>query len=515
MPNAEPSAARPSAAHPEAVEPMSEILSGKLNEAAIRSRLDEVLRKLGRSTELEFQTGKGPADIYLPARRFVIETKTFGKADPGQRRVSGGETQFQQCNRYVLADHRRERQQLGLGFEESQPRFRREPWKAALTDGRRWWVWRWQVEPDGGLRSKPDAAEDVTFGKDQAAKAVDWLHSVTSETSGKLWIPKKQEELLELFMPFRDRLDGLYYDLSSDTPTGTKLKLWEEMLKGSGLALPKKEERRAGLFKDHTLLVTVARAVISDLADSDVDPVEVMADGFASWTQAREHDGPARQPGVEWINDLFKTVREYDWRQRGHDVLKVLYQGIIPKETRKAFGEYYTPDWLAEAVVKDLLDEDWLEHSAGSKADGVRGVGVLDPACGSGTFLFHAARRILCSEAVRRRHLSPVRRADLAAGLVSGIDIHPVAVEMSRATLLRALPANPTDGAAALRVFQGDSLLWNSQIKIGAEDEDGPATLGQGRWFEDDAGNFEIATPSNQRCAFQSVSRPGASSPSL
>ena len=63
---------------------------------------------------------------------------------------------------------------------------------------------------------------------------------------------------------------------------------------------------------------------------------------------------------------------------------------------------------------------------------------------------------------------------------------------MSRATLLRALPAYPTDGAAALRVFQGDSLMWNSQIKTG--DDDGPEEAHPQSSLIIEGGNFEVDT---------------------
>ena len=43
--------------------------------------------------------------------------------------------------------------------------------------------------------------------------------------------------------------------------------------------------------------------------------------------------------------------------------------------------------------------------------------------------------------------------------LVHGIDIHPVAVEFARATLLRALPALPSMGLASMAIFQGDSMM--------------------------------------------------------
>ena len=50
----------------------------------------------------------------------------------------------------------------------------------------------------------------------------------------------------------------------------------------------------------------------------------------------------------------------------------------------------------------------------------------------------------------------------MVARLVNGIDVHPVAAEIARATLLRALPAEPPGGKAGIRIYEGDSLLVNA-----------------------------------------------------
>ena len=92
------------------------------------------------------------------------------------------------------------------------------------------------------------------------------------------------------------------------------------------------------------------------------------------------------------------------------------------------------------------------------------GVGVLDPACGSGTFLFHAARRV-CEFAAS---WTPQQQADFTSWLVCGFDIHPVAVEIARATLMRALPIIPSEGVDGLRVFQGDSLATPTSTDQGS-----------------------------------------------
>jgi hypothetical protein len=82
---------------------------------------------------------------------------------------------------------------------------------------------------------------------------------------------------------------------------------------------------------------------------------------------------------------------------------------------------------------------------------------MLDPACGSGTFLFHAIRLHLAEaeESGTPREL----RAQEAARLVAGIDIHPVAVIIARVTCLLALAPALTarTGTAKIPVFLGDA----------------------------------------------------------
>jgi type I restriction-modification system DNA methylase subunit len=65
------------------------------------------------------------------------------------------------------------------------------------------------------------------------------------------------------------------------------------------------------------------------------------------------------------------------------DLLKKLYQYLVPKEVRHRLGEYYTPDWLAELLLNEV------------GYDGNNFKRFLDPACGSGTFLVLAIQRAI------------------------------------------------------------------------------------------------------------------------
>jgi type I restriction-modification system DNA methylase subunit len=92
------------------------------------------------------------------------------------------------------------------------------------------------------------------------------------------------------------------------------------------------------------------------------------------------------------IRDVIKRIiRRLDWFDFAEfvtkpeyvvDYLKNFYQEVFPKELRHDLGEFYTPDWLAKYVV----------NQAGF--DGNVSKRVLDPACGSGTFLVAILNRI-------------------------------------------------------------------------------------------------------------------------
>ena len=441
------------------------------NEESVRLRLTTVLEALGYDAEPEYSLPDGGRmDIFLPQRRAVIETKAPGAAKPSAVRDEGsGETQFEQCERYVQAEWKRERARLDMDDLGDLA------WRAFLTDGRVWWAWQWEIHRDGELSAAKLILADARYTRKSADALVDWLASdMFSRMHGKPWAPRHPAQIFE---PFRDELRNVIYPaLKDDAGTRTKRDLWLSVLRASGCAPSGEIANRPehapysttpegdDLFATHTTLIAIARAVgraLQDSRDPDDDPLNHVGEGFASWPFAPGAGGqPTHQPGSEWVKRVFAAADRYDWRARSRDVLRALYQDMVPAEQRQAFGEFYTPDWLAEMLAERLLDDDWLEESVALAARGENpsGVGVLDPACGSGTFLYHAARRVAAY--MKNQGYQDGKTAEVAARLVYGIDIHPVAVEFSRANILRALPVDPPNGIDAVNVIQGDSLIY-------------------------------------------------------
>ena len=424
-------------------------------EDQIRNRIGALLDSLEIPYEVSYRTpgAKGSCDIYLPRRRTIIETKAVGLADDpeaDQGRLSG-ESPKAQLERYIRSEIAYELESLDL--DDSSER----DWTGIVTDGRVWHVWQFTHEAYSVVRQVERDLRPVS-----PEHLIEMLNGFLSgELVGKPWIPT---DIHALFKPKLDTLHQVYANLprSAAIPTETKRRLWLEMLHTSSMA-PEKEDAIYRLFVSHSFLVALARGIIHVLgSDTTPDSTNILGSGFVAWIVDS-------QKGRQWAKELFEEIYRYEWRRRPGDVLRPLYEHIVGASDRKAFGEFYTPDWLAELLVREVCDDAWCKQAI-TKATGalrrgadVKGVGVLDPTCGSGTFLYHAAQRLLTHEAMTDR--STPDKAAIVCTLVHGIDVHPVAAEIARATLLRALPAHPPNETLSIRIYEGDALL------IRADDE--------------------------------------------
>jgi methylase of polypeptide subunit release factors len=107
------------------------------------------------------------------------------------------------------------------------------------------------------------------------------------------------------------------------------------------------------------------------------------------------------------------------------DLLKKLYQYLVPQEVRHRLGEYYTPDWLAELLLNEV------------GYDGNTRKRFLDPACGSGTFLVLAIQR--AKEHGQKEKWPPLEIVKRIVANIWGFDLNPLAVIAARTNYLFAL----------------------------------------------------------------------------
>lgn len=131
------------------------------------------------------------------------------------------------------------------------------------------------------------------------------------------------------------------------------------------------------------------------------------------------------------IKKCLRKLNRFDFTQVNRDILGGVYQGYLPSDERKRLGEFYTP---AE-VIEYILD------AVGYKPENeIRGKKILDPACGSGSFLVEATQRLM--ERYRRTGFN-LKNPDDAKQIIDGcinsihgLDIHPFACFIAEMNLL-------------------------------------------------------------------------------
>jgi type I restriction-modification system DNA methylase subunit len=137
------------------------------------------------------------------------------------------------------------------------------------------------------------------------------------------------------------------------------------------------------------------------------------------------------------------------------DLLKKLYQYLVPQEVRHRLGEYYTPDWLAELLLNEV------------GYDGNNFKRFLDPACGSGTFLVLAIQRAI--KWGRENGRPDLEIAKSIKANIWGFDLNPLAVIAARTNYLFALGDLVNEvldkgGTIEIPIYLCDSVLTPTTI---------------------------------------------------
>jgi predicted RNA methylase len=195
-----------------------------------------------------------------------------------------------------------------------------------------------------------------------------------------------------------------------------------------------------------TLMVTDKLALKPERGPADVSLAyarERFPDYFA-WTGAlveAEHE--------ELLTTIESLGREVSYAGLDPAVAATVYESaILDSASRRKFGIYYTPPELAAKVMAAVPVE---EIDPAERR-------VLDPTCGSGTFLLAAYDRL--------RDVAPIDMDMFAAhkdttSRLTGFDIDPLAVEVARlALLLNALPAGN-----GWKVTRADALESHVNVK--------------------------------------------------
>lgn len=455
------------------------------SEDDVRAAVSSFLVFTGLATEEDLQREKNYID--LQSARLIIETKRRIGTKPG---FSPSPDNWKQLGGYMTKSiERGEPRRLGI-----------------LTDGRYWLL---RLDPDQEVRTHPLYVLELR--KNKGMLLYEWLRNELSVLDQEKLQPTEENVRKKLgrgiiFDDNLERLRILYDNHKNDPSLHVKQELWRNLLAAALGEVVEENTNLEKLFLLHTYLSAVVGLAVQsafgiDIRSEAASNTEGLLGGqvLSTTTGIRgviESDFFAWpieiEEGKGWIDDIATRVAAFDWSAADYDFARVLYQAVIPDDDRRQLGEYYTPDWLAKAIVAEVVTKPLSSR-------------VLDPSCGSGTFLRAAIQQYIkeaeANEWDPKKILNGLRQS------IVGVDLHPVSVHLARATWVFAardiiIKAGVEHGELTIPVYLGDSLqlrtdngnlLGETQVTIEVTSATGDkhrllqfprALVDQGDWFD-------------------------------
>lgn len=224
------------------------------------------------------------------------------------------------------------------------------------------------------------------------------------------------------------------HDENRDNPTvAVKRKLWQDLLEVAlGQDSTGDPDTTDWLFIRHTYLTTLIALIIQRYFDIDIEQIaETDPKSLINGDTLHAHSNlkgviesdlfqwSAEIGDTQYIRAIARKVAQFDWSKRADEIAATLYQNTITPEERRRMGEYYTPRWLAKTIVDELITDP-------------QNTVAMDPSCGSGTFIECLVRNIIDHANNQNQH--PIDTLRKLQSNIIGIDLHPVAVQLAKAT---------------------------------------------------------------------------------
>jgi len=425
--------------------------------------------------------------IYTRGAETSLRIKTPEKDKTGRADTIYGSAvvEFEKDLKKTLSDAERQLREYVTGIWQTEPLSRRNL-DAVATDGIMWRIYR-PVLPEGAelipenidlqlrreIPLKEETLNDFYRWLDiflfrqprlePTSEAIredfgSWSHTFQEglATLRRAWVASRSESEARLaFDTWQSYLTVTYGKLSEsdrlkrDRETGEEVSELDELfLRHTWLVSVSRLMVWAALSSGQTTgtLRQVAREVFSGQFFESKRLANLADEDFFHWIRTPKAE-QILAPIWERVLDNLLT---YDLAMIREDVLKGVYQQLIDPKDRHDLGEYYTPDWLCERIVAEMLP-----------AEGYKS--VLDPSCGSGSFLRAAVSHFL-------RHNpagTPHDRLRQVLANVRGIDIHPVAVTIARATYVLALGKLVSSARRPIQipVYLADSLFLPREVE--------------------------------------------------
>jgi len=147
---------------------------------------------------------------------------------------------------------------------------------------------------------------------------------------------------------------------------------------------------------------------------------------------------------IDFDNNVLERVvfqlSEYNFKNISSDILGKIYEYHISRDERKALGQFYTPYWIIDFIIKKLP----INYKKR----------ILDPACGSGGFLIRTYDKLKKDYEKNSYDKKEIHNLILKNNIF-GFDINPFAVQLTATNLVLKDLSNKTDN---INIIERDSL---------------------------------------------------------
>lgn len=442
------------------------------NEQAKKERLLVLLKDLFNDTEAQEQIER----LALGAEKWIVDIQLQDRMKTGRADTVAGTTivEFEKDLRKTGAHAEDQLREYVYGEWQ---RGERGPFTLIATDCLSWRVYNpHYIQLEEGVGSAHDLDLEKTDALDVGSANADQFyffldrHLFATEPVRPTLEGLKRDfgETSGVFLRALDALKAHFPIAKQDGTVQVAYEQWHRLL---AIAYGEAFEGREEEFLVHTYLSVLAKVLAYEVLTGDdyIDDSELrglltgsifddrnvynfVEQDFFAWVAEPKHLEPLRP----MLQAIVQQVGRYDFSNVDEDILKGVYQELTDLDTRHALGEYYTPDWLCEKVVEELPFERYTR--------------VLDPACGSGSFLRASVARL-------RREFPDLTPRELSEQVV-GIELHPLSVQIAKTTLLLAL--GPGVGSerspVRLRVYLANTL-WVPEGAVNLFGEDFVASI--------------------------------------
>jgi len=394
----------------------------------LRDSILEVIDSIRTSMPRIYLTLKQQLDEY---ERVIKERKDIPLIIKNEKIIEGvGRPDIEVFGGRIIIEVKGKTSEFPVGFEQLSRYIEASPYTeyAILTNFDQWEYYK--VEDGKLIQLKDVSLFDIV--KEVLLKGVKVL--LSTENVKNMFHPLVlfEDELLNIFEKYKIRDSALF-----EAYRNIIKRLYEKA----------SEEDIERLFMKHTLMQVIVSSCLTISLGKRTTPrracsgadieAEIVLPYLNWWESLRNLEESDRVFLDSLLESIYARTLLLDWKSGSkEDVFRELYEVLIDAETRRKIGEYYTPLWLVEYMVNKVSDD----------LEGLRDKIILDPFCGSGTFLVIAFYK----------KVQEGEDANKAIREIIGFDINPLAVSIARAELMIAYQSLKKEIATPL-IFNTDS----------------------------------------------------------